>query len=83
MTPEEHDEQLRILGLPHGPMGHRVVDGHDWLIYKMPDGSPKWLTPPDQLTDQQRSEQIEGLKQHLGIIENNRRKRASKEANDH
>lgn len=74
MTAEEHDKQLQVLGLPDGPMGHRIVDGHDWLIYRMPDGSSKWLTPPDQLTDEQRAEQIEGLKQHLGIIEHNRRK---------
>ena len=67
MDVDGFDRALRSLGL-HGPMGEmRLPKGQFVLIYKMPDGSHKWLPPPSTMTAEQRDEQIADLKRHLGI----------------
>ncbi len=73
MDLHEYNRQITALGL-HGPMGElRLPSGNFVLVYKMPDGAHKHLPPATSLTDEQRAEIIDGLKHHLGIIENNRR----------
>lgn len=50
MDSSEYDRQLRLLGL-HGPMGElRLADGSFILVYKLPDGTHKHLSPPDTLS---------------------------------
>jgi hypothetical protein len=71
MDGNEFYRQLRSLGL-HGPMGEIMLrSGTQMLIYKMPDGSHKHIS--GDLTDAQRSDVIEELRRHLGVIENNRK----------
>lgn len=59
-----------LLGLT-GPMGELrdVASGGILLVYKMPTGENKYLTPGDLLSDSQRASVISELTRHLGMIE--------------
>jgi hypothetical protein len=73
MEVDEYDAQLRRLGL-HGPMGElRLDSGKFVLVYKMPDGSHRYLAPPSSMTPEMRSDQIEALRQHLEALGAGRR----------
>ena len=68
MTLGEYERQLRRLRGVAGPMGEmRQPDGRFKLVYKLPDGSKKYLSPPQDLTEAQRAEVIAELRRHLGI----------------
>lgn len=67
MSDEEYQRELfKLLGV-RGPMGEVVTDGHSSLVYRMPDGSSKYIQTPT--TDAQRGAIIQGLRIHIGIIE--------------
>lgn len=82
MDTAEYEHSLRLLGLTGEPMGEVVVNGVFMLPYKMPDGAPKFLPPPDRMSPLERAEMIDTLRAHIGQIEQNRRDRAGKRA-DH
>jgi hypothetical protein len=72
----EYEKQLkRLLGVV-GPMGDiKQPNGNFKHVYKMPDGSKKYLTPGMDLNDDQRAEVIEELRRHLHLIDGRRNDR--------
>lgn len=78
MDVAEYEHSLRLLGLAGEPMGEVMLNGVYVLPYKMPDGTPKFLPPPDRMSPAERAEMITVLRAHLGQIEQNRRDRAGR-----
>lgn len=70
MTLEDYNRHLSLLGL-HGPMGELrdATSGEFLVVYKMPTGEKKYLTPGSSLTDDQRQTVVRELTRHLGMIE--------------
>jgi hypothetical protein len=65
MDDAEYKGALRRLGLPAGPMGERQLDGVYFEIYRLPDGTPKYLPVASGLDCKQRRAVVAALKFHL------------------
>lgn len=74
MDQAEYDQQLYLLLGVRGPMGIMRCDDQSFLlVYKLPDGGEIMLPPASTMRPEQRLENIEGLREHLGLIAKNRK----------
>ncbi len=74
MDEAEYEKQLHLLLGVQGPMGFMSCeDGSFQLVYRLPDGGNIYPPPASTMTNDQRRENIESLRQHLGLVAKNRK----------
>jgi hypothetical protein len=75
MDCDPYNRELHLLLGVQGPVGTLVIDGLMQLVYKLPDGSEKFLPPAQDMTPAQRAATLAELTRHVGTIEVRRRPR--------